>query len=105
VVFAPSRPGAWIERVTSVARRRKLRVVIGTDGVYERERPVLWRRLLAFQRAPEGTALRDLEQVVRALAQAGAEVIVLDRGSGRPLGSADRRALSALALGPAWSAR
>lgn len=105
VVFAPSRPGAWIDRVTSVARRRKLRVVIGTDGVYERERPELWRRLLAFQKAPEGTALRDLEQVVRALAQAGAEVIVLDRGSGRPLGSADRRALSALALGPAWSAR
>src|SRR5262249_51070283 len=36
VVFAPSRPGPWLERVATAARKRKLRVVIGVDGVYER---------------------------------------------------------------------
>jgi uncharacterized protein (DUF58 family) len=93
LVFAPSRPGAWVERVASVARKRKLRVVIGTDGVYQRERPVWWRRLLAFEPPPEGTAQRELEQVLRSLAEAGASVTVLDRGTGRVLGGADRRAL------------
>lgn len=93
IVFAPSRPGDWVERVASLARRRKLRVVIGTDGVYDRERPAFFRRLLAFYSAPEGTGLAELDQVLRALGQAGAEVTVLDRGSGRTLGKADRRAL------------
>jgi uncharacterized protein (DUF58 family) len=97
IVFAPSRPGAWTDHVVSVARRRKLRVVIGVDGVYERGRPPLWRRLLAFERAPEGTAALELEQVLRTLAQAGAEVTVLDRGSGQPLGMAQRRAMLGLA--------
>ena len=105
VLFAPSRPGAWLERVAAITRLRRLRVVIGTDGVYERRRPALWRRMLAFYRPPEGTARSELEQVLRALGQAGAEVIVLDRGSGRPLGPAARQALSGLALDPAWGVR
>ncbi len=96
VVFAPSCPGAWLARVADVARRRKLRVVIGVDGVYERARAPLWRRLLALPRAASGTAAAGLEQVVGTLAQAGAEVTVLDRGSGRPLGLLQRRAM----LGP-----
>jgi uncharacterized protein (DUF58 family) len=105
VVFAPSRPGDWLERVASLARRRKLRVVIGTDGVYDRERPALLRRLLAFYSAPEGTGLVELDQVLRTLAQAGAEVTVLDRGSGRALGKADRRALLAFGARQSLSPR
>ena len=92
VVFAPSRPGAWLERVAAVARRRKLRVVIGVDGVYERERPSFLRRMLAFQRAPTGTKLAELNEVLRALGTASVQVTVIDRGSGRVLGSADRQA-------------
>jgi hypothetical protein len=37
--------------------------------------------------------------VVRALSEAGATVSVLDRGSGRALGAAHRRALAKLELG------
>jgi hypothetical protein len=91
--FAPSRPGAWLERVASVARRRKLRVLIGVDGVYERQPRPLWRRLLALPRAAEGTAAIELEEVLRALGQAGAEVIVLDRGTGQRVGLLQRRAM------------
>jgi hypothetical protein len=102
IVFAPSRPGAWLDRLARMARRRKLRVVIGTDGVYERERLAAWRRWLALAEPKLGTAMPELEQVMRALALAGAEVIVLDRGTGRQLGLGDRRALLSLATEPAW---
>jgi hypothetical protein len=98
LIFAPSRPGDWIDRVAAAARRRKLRVIIGVDGVYERERPPLLLRLFAFHRAPEGTRVTDLEQVLRALGQAGAQVTVLDRGSGRPLGAEQRKAMHGLGL-------
>lgn len=97
LVFAPSRPGEWLQRVTASARRRKLRVVIGIDGVYERAEPRLWKRLLAFSTAPLGTAAVELDEVVRVLAQAGAEVTVLDRASGQELGAAHRRAMLKLA--------
>src|SRR5262249_11239316 len=95
LVFAPSRPGAWLDRVATVARRRKLRVVIGVDGVYERDRPSLLRRMLAFHRVPEGTKLAELNEVLRTLGAVGVQVTVLDRGSGRVLGAADRRAAGA----------
>jgi hypothetical protein len=105
VVFAPSTAGEWLERVSAVARRRRLRVVIGTDGVYQPAPQHAWSRWLSFSSAPQGTAVSELEAVLRVLSQAGAEVIVLDRGTGRPLGSADRRALHGLAFSGAWSAR
>ena len=98
LVFAPNLPGAWIERVAAAARRRKLRVIIGVDGVYERDRPPLLLRLLAFHRPPDGTRASDLEQVLRSLGQAGAQVTVLDRGSGRPLGAEQRKAMHGLGL-------
>jgi hypothetical protein len=93
LVFAPSRPGAWVERVASVARKRKLRVLIGVDGVYERKPQPLWQRLLALPASAEGTAAIELEEVLRLLGQAGAEVVVLDRGSGQRLGLQHRRAM------------
>jgi uncharacterized protein (DUF58 family) len=105
VVFAPSRDGDWVERVAAVARRRRLRVVIGTDGMYERARPSVWLRALSSWSAPEGTPAAELEGVLRVLSQAGAEVVVLDRGSGRALGTSDRRAFSRLAVSGAWGVR
>jgi hypothetical protein len=105
VLFAPNRPGAWLERTAAVARRRRLHVVIAIDGVHASARPSWWRRLLAFSSAPPGTFADDLEQVVRALSQAGANVSVLDRGSGRALGAAHRQAMAKLELGALGAAR
>jgi hypothetical protein len=108
IVFAPSRPGPWLDRLALVARRRKLRVVIGTDGVHEQERRPRFARWLAgaltVAQRPSGTPARDLERVLRTLGLLGAEVIVLDRGSGRQLGRHDRRAMLGLAGEPAWGA-
>jgi hypothetical protein len=97
LVFVPCRPGEWLPRVAAAARRRRLRVVIGIDGVYERRLPPLWQRLLAFSRVPVGTLAAELDEVVRVLAQAGAQVTVLDRSSGQELGTARRHAMSQLA--------
>lgn len=103
IVFAPSRPGPWLDRLARVARRRKLRVVIGTDGVFARAPLPRWRRLLTWVDAPSGTSVPELEQVLRALAHVGAETLVLDRGSDRQLAGADRRALVNLGQSAAWS--
>jgi hypothetical protein len=105
IVFAPSHPGPWLDWVAQVARRRKLRVVIGTDGVHPAAPVPRWRRLLAWSDAPTGTAVPELEQVLRTLGQAGADAIVLDRGSGRQLAGADRRALMGTGIEPAWGVR
>lgn len=93
LLFAPSRPGAWLDHAAAAARRRKLRVIIGIDGVYERARPPLVMRLLAFHERPAGTSSADLEQILRVLAQAGAQVTVLDRTSGRALSAEHRKAM------------
>jgi hypothetical protein len=99
VLFAPSHPGPWLERTQAVARRRRVHVVIGIDGVHASARVSWWRRLLAYSVAPAGTFSEDLEHVVRALSEAGANVSVLDRGSGRALGAAHRRAMAKIELG------
>jgi uncharacterized protein (DUF58 family) len=94
LVFAPSRPGAWLAHVAAAARRRKLRVIIGVDGVHARARPPLLVRLLAFHEPTEGALAVELEEVQRTLAQAGAQVTVLDRGTGRALSAAHQQALA-----------
>lgn len=102
IVFAPSRPGPWIDHLAAVARRRKLRVVIGTDGLHGHAPLPRWRRWLTAADRQAGTPQPELEQVLRALGHAGADAIVLDRGSGRQLAGADRRALLGLSGEPAW---
>jgi hypothetical protein len=101
VLFAPNRPGPWLERVVAVARRKRLHAVIAVDGVYEARHPSWWRRLLAFTSSPAGTLAADLERVVRVLSEAGASVSVLDRGTGQALGAAHRRAMAKLELASA----
>ena len=98
IVFAPSRPGPWLERCALVARRKRLHAVIAIDGVYERAGSRWWQRLLALDPPPQGTLAADLERVVRVLSEAGASVSVLDRGSGQALGAAHRRAMAKLEL-------
>ena len=105
VVFAPSRPGAWLERCAAVARRKRLHAVIAIDGVHEQARASWWRRLLALSAPPAGTLAADLERVVRVLSEAGASVSVLDRGSGQPLGAAHRKAMAKLELQRAEAAQ
>ncbi len=95
VLFVPPRPGPWLERVVRAVRPRavRTRIVVTTDGIDARPAPPLWRRLLVLPEGREGTPSAELEQVIRALAATRAEVIVLDRKSGKRLGDKHRAAM------------
>lgn len=89
VVFAPPRPGPWLDRVVSVARRRPrgMRVVIGVDGLTQGARPSWWKRLLTMQKPIRGVPNAELDEVLRPLVAARCEVLIFDRPSGRQLGA------------------
>ncbi|MGE0787712.1 MAG: DUF58 domain-containing protein [Sandaracinaceae bacterium] len=97
VLFVPPRPGPWLDLVVTAARARaaRTRIVVATDGVDPKKPPSIVRRLLLRAGgASDATPSRDLERVLTTLAQSRAEVIVLDRVTGRRLGQAHRRAMA-----------
>ncbi len=110
VIFAPPEPGPWLPRVLAVlARRRGARVVVAIDAVAPGApaRPLRARfaRWLAVPRVAPETPADGLEAVLRALASVRADVLLLDRASGRALGEAQRRALVAWAQARGRDAR
>lgn len=98
VVFVPPRPGPWLAHVVATVRPRapQTRLVVATDGIDAAPERPLWKRVLMLPSAREGTPSAELEQVIGALSATRAEVIVLDRKSGRRLGKQHRAALRAL---------
>lgn len=88
VIFVPPQPGSWLEPVVAAVRARapRTRLVVATDGVDRARQPSLWRRLLTFSEPGEGTPANQLDEVLKALAATRAEVVVLDRQTGRRLG-------------------
>lgn len=98
VVFVPPRPGSWLAPVVAAVRARapRSRVVVTTDGIDADPKPALWRRVLMLPASREGTPSSELEQVIAALAATRAEVIVLDRKTGRRLGQKHRAAMRKL---------
>lgn len=98
VLFVPPTPGPWLSKAVAEVERRasRVRIVVATDGI-DRTPPVAsWRRFFVEPVVAKRTLARDLDEVVRAFARVRAEVVVLDRVSGRQLGDAHRRALGAL---------
>ncbi len=99
LLFAPSLPGEWIERVVDVAKRRRgpVRAVVVVDAVAPAARRPLLRRLL-LREPPEAGVKRDaLDAVLRALASAGVDVWVVDRVTGRVVSHAARGARKGIA--------
>lgn len=99
VLFVPSEPGPWLDRVVDLLRRRtgRSKVVVATDALFV-TRPRSWLDRLLF-RPPErvGASVEGLDRVTRAIAATRVELVVVDRESGRRLGDAHRRAMAALA--------
>lgn len=98
VLFVPAEAGPWVERVIQVLRPRasRAKVVIGVDGVQVRPPRPLWARALFSERTPERVSSAEaLEDVVQKLKAFCAEIVVVDRTSGRRLGEAHRRAMLA----------
>jgi hypothetical protein len=98
VLFVPPTPGPWLAKTLAEVERRatRVRIVVATDGIDRTEPAPSWRRFFVQPKVVERTLARDLDAVVRAFARVRAEVVVLDRVSGRQLGDAHRRALGAL---------
>ncbi|MGE3453779.1 MAG: DUF58 domain-containing protein [Kofleriaceae bacterium] len=98
MVFVPARPGPWIERVAKVALTRgpasRVEFVVCTDGVGDRVRRSLWERAALAPAAGElGRAVHeDLMKVVDELSKTGANVIVVDRSTGRMVSARGLRA-------------
>lgn len=95
VIFVPPRPGPWLAPVVASVKARapRTRFVVATDGVDAAPPTPWWRRVLLLPGEREGTPARELEEVVQTLSGTRAEVIVLDRASGRRLGERHRAAM------------
>jgi uncharacterized protein (DUF58 family) len=93
IVFAPPRPGPWVQAVIRATSRRQLRAVIAVDGLAELAPRPLWLRMLASDPPREGAEAEALDAVLGMLGRAHVPVILLDRATGRPLGERARRAL------------
>lgn len=95
VVFVPPRPGPWLDAVVRAIGPRavRTRVVVTTDGIDAAAPEPFWRRLLTLPEPRLGTPSAELEQVLGALAATRAEVILLDRKSGKRLGARHRAAM------------
>jgi len=97
IVFAPARPGPWLQQVVDCAGSARLRVLIGTDGVSKGRPTPLWRRLFWRRDPVSATTEEQLDTVVQTLASAHCEVSVVDRSAGRVLSEQHRRAMVAYA--------
>jgi hypothetical protein len=90
VLFVPPYAPSVEAHVATLLRQRArpVRVVIGVDGVVKEAKPSLLARL-AFQSSPSArTLLSQLAASVAAYKRIGCDVLVIDRESGRLLGSA-----------------
>lgn len=95
VLFVPARPGPWLDVVVRSVRPRavRTRLVVTTDGVDVRAPEPWWRRLFVLPEEREGTPSADLDEVLEVLGRTRADIIVLDRRSGRRLGARHRAAM------------
>lgn len=99
IVFAPPRPGPWLERVMLVlrSRGRRARVVIGVDGIDASPPRSLWARIAMRVEKREGTPMGELDSVLHTLASLRCEVVVIDRKTGRKLGDVHRNRARSMA--------
>ncbi len=90
IVFAPAHDGAWRAEALRHAERHgpRLSFVLGADGVARHASSSLVERLLLAPEGSEAATERELRVLVAQLGAHGADVRVLDRTTGRALGSA-----------------
>lgn len=89
VLFVPAAEGPWVEQLGGVLARQKrnARVVIGVDGITQEISSWL-SRLALLPRSSARVPLATLRRLITAYRRYGADVVVLDRESGRVLGDA-----------------
>ena len=85
LLFVPSRPGPWLERVARVLaeRRGPFRVVVGADGVAPAGRGGFLKRLLMRAAPDPRSKAADVRRIYTRLQRLGADVCVVNRALGR----------------------
>jgi hypothetical protein len=90
VLFAPPRPGPWLEHLVSTMPRTQLRIhaFVGVDGLasdLERgpRRQTFLRRLVMRDDTVDGPTLADLTEVVTRLSTFTGDVCLVDRAAGQ----------------------
>jgi len=94
VVFVPAAPGPWLEPTVAALRARagRVRIVVGVDDLVAPPVRSPLRRLFTETERASATDAEALEQTLQTLAPLRAEVLILDRHSGRVMTEAHRRA-------------
>jgi hypothetical protein len=90
VVFAPARAGRWTAPVLSLAARQpgRLSFVLAAERVLvPTPRPPAWRRLLYTVPQPAGTSPQEVRALLAQIAASGCEAVLVERATGRSLGS------------------
>jgi hypothetical protein len=90
VVFAPARAGRWTARVLALAARQpgRLSFVLAAERVLVPSAPPpLWRRLLYATPQPEGVSPAELRALLGQVAASGCDSVLVERATGRSLGS------------------
>ncbi len=87
IVFAPPKPGPWLEKVELQARNRRagLSVLVGVDGLRMNRGESVLRRLMISGGGEHRDKIRDLRQVCDRLLATGVPVLVVDRAAGVPV--------------------
>ncbi len=98
IVFAPCRPGPWVDEVASAIKRWNgpSTVAVVTDGLEpEPERKLIdLAKLPAPSESTNTTTAASLRGITTPLVRSGASVIVVDRPSGRALKSEGQRSVA-----------
>jgi hypothetical protein len=84
LLFVPSRPGPWLERVTGHLAKKSgpCRAIVGIDGKVGAATNGILRRCLYRDNHPPAVSTAELRTVCDRLRDAGADVILINRESG-----------------------
>jgi hypothetical protein len=87
IVFAPSRPGPWLDEVERVAlaHRGDVSVLVGVDGLRAVRGLSVMRRIFISGGGAYRERIRDLRLVCDRLVATGVPVLVVDRAAGVPV--------------------
>jgi hypothetical protein len=97
VLIVPAIPGPWLGAATELVRARPggARILVGIDGMEDETSSFFERVMLRRDRSARATSSEGVAKVAATFRAAGAEVILLDRVSGRMLDALPRRRAAA----------
>jgi len=81
VLFVPSKPGPWLDRVAATVARHRgpFATIIGVDSLQDDSQSILWRRLFLRADRVDGCHKSEVTSVTEVLAASGIQVQVIDR--------------------------